>query len=93
MKEKIKMWIKPILFMAGGAFVGLVYYYYVLVLVNYVKGDILGLCLIGHGVGQCQLDLLAGAQNVVFLDRLAAYRHSSLVAKTRHGRAGQRRLN
>lgn len=29
MKEKIKMWIKPVLFMAGGAFVGLAHYYFV----------------------------------------------------------------
>ena len=28
MKEKIKKWLKPVLFTAGGALVGLAYYYY-----------------------------------------------------------------
>ena len=29
MKEKIKKWLKPVLFTAGGALVGLAYYYFV----------------------------------------------------------------
>lgn len=29
MKEKIKNWLKPVLFTAGGALVGLAYYYFV----------------------------------------------------------------
>ena len=29
MKENIKKWLKPILFTAGGALVGLAYYYFV----------------------------------------------------------------
>ncbi len=29
MKEKIKNWLKPILFIAGGALIGLAYYYFV----------------------------------------------------------------
>ena len=29
MKEKTKKWLKPVLFTAGGALVGLAYYYFV----------------------------------------------------------------
>ena len=34
MTEKIKKWLKPVLFTAGGALVGLAYYYFVGCLLN-----------------------------------------------------------